>query len=94
MNLKNALHNAGLEIIDVPTTIYNNEDLKDATGDYINYLQVDGIIFVPIFKRAEDDQVIKLFESLFTDTSIVPVESTELSKGGGVLNCISWNIKR
>ena len=92
LELKNRLHNAGLDIIEVPSTILQNSSLWDATGAYINFLQMDGIIFLPIFNRPEDNQVIKLFESLFSDTTIVPIDSTELSIDGGVLNCISWNI--
>lgn len=91
--LQAALHNTGLDIIEIPTTIFDNPDVEDATGDYINYLQMDGIIFLPTFKRKEDDQVIKQFEDLFQGTTIVPVESNQLSKNGGILNCISWNIK-
>lgn len=94
LNLKVALHNAGLEAIEIPTTILDNEKLSDATGDYINYLHMDGIIFIPIFNRKEDETVVKLFENIFTGTTIVPVESTQLAKDGGILNCISWNIKQ
>ena len=89
-----ALHNTGLDIIEIPTSIFDNQDPDDATGNYINYLQMNGVIFLPTFNRKEDDQVIKQFEDLFQGTTIVPVESSELSKDGGILNCISWNIKK
>jgi len=93
-SLQAALHNTGLDLIEIPGTILDNSKIDDATGDYSNYLQMDGIIFLPIFNRKEDDKVIKLFEGLFLRTTIVPIESTELSKDGGILNCISWNIKK
>lgn len=92
-SLNAALHNTGLDIIEVPTSIFDNYDKDDATGDYINYLQMDDIIFLPTFNRKEDDRVIKQFEDLFKGTTIVPVLSNDLSKDGGILNCISWNIK-
>jgi len=93
-HLQAALHNTELDIIEIPTSIFDNVDTDDATGDYINYLQMDGFIFLPTFKRKEDDQVVKQFEDLFKGTTIVPVESNQLSKDGGILNCISWNIKK
>jgi len=93
-SLKVVLKNTGLDIIEIPTTIFDNEDTNDATGDYINYLQMDGYIFLPIFKRKGDEEAVKLFENLFQEYTIIPVESTQLSKDGGVLNCISWNIKK
>jgi agmatine deiminase len=55
---------------------------------------MEGIIFVPTFKRKEDDKVIRQFEDIFSDTTIVPVESNELSKDGGIINCVTWNIKK
>lgn len=93
IQLKTALHNAGLSIIEIPTSIYENEKYDDATGDYINYLQMDGIIFVPTFQRKEDDQVLRQFEDIFSNMTIVPVGSNEQSIDGGLLNCVTWNIK-
>lgn len=94
LHLKIALHNAGLDTIEIPTSVYDNEKYDDATGDYINYLQMDGIIFVPIFNRKEDDKVVRQLEDIFSETTIVPVVSNELSKDGGIINCVTWNIKK
>ena len=94
LHLKIALHNAGLDTIEIPTSIYDNSKYDDATGNYINYLQMDGIIFLPTFKRKEDDKVIKQLDKLFNGTTIVPVESNELAKDGGIINCVTWNIKK
>jgi agmatine deiminase len=93
-SLHAALHNTGLEVLELPTSIFDNQRTDDATGDYINYLHMEGVVFLPTFNRKEDDQVIKQFEELFNGTSIVPVASNQLSKDGGILNCISWNIKK
>jgi len=93
-SLQGALHKAGLDIVEIPTSIFDNKTYKDATGDYINYLQMDGLIFLPIFNRKEDNQVLKQFENLFQGTTIVPVKSNQLAEEGGILNCISWNIKK
>lgn len=93
LQLKTALHNAGLNIVEIPTSMYDNDNHLDATGDYINYLHMKDIIFLPVFNRPEDEKVIRQFESLFNGTKIVPVESNDLAKDGGVINCITWNIQ-
>jgi agmatine deiminase len=88
-----ALNNAGLTPIKIPTSVYRNEKNKDANGIYINYLQMAGLVFLPIFNRPEDETVIKQFESLFSNSKIVPVLSNDLAEEGGIINCATWNIK-
>jgi hypothetical protein len=56
--LKTSLLNAGLNMIEIPTSIYDDsQSYDDATGDYLNYLHMKGIIFLPAFKRREDNKV-------------------------------------
>ena len=50
-------------------------------------------IIVPIFKSKNDDKAIKIIEQVFKGYTIIPVESNTLADEGGILNCISWNIK-
>jgi agmatine/peptidylarginine deiminase len=56
-------------------------------------LQVGGKIFLPIFDDpANDDAAIKRFGEIFGPSNIIPVPSSEIALGGGVLNCLSWEI--
>ncbi len=87
-----ALHNAGLDWIELPYNPYDNKPKTSAEGIYVNYLQMNNIIFVPTYKRAEDEIAVIILEKAFRGQKIVPVESNEIAKDGGVLNCISWNI--
>ncbi|TDQ16431.1 agmatine deiminase [Algoriphagus boseongensis] len=89
-----AIHNTGLEVIKLPYPIYENTSNDHANGDYINYLQMDKVIFAPIFGFKEDEEVIRILEEAFPKDSIIPIESNELAKDGGILNCISWNIRK
>ncbi|MDX5338748.1 MAG: agmatine deiminase family protein [Cyclobacteriaceae bacterium] len=89
-----ALHNTGLEVIKLPYPIYNNPSNDYANGDYINYLQMEKVIFAPIFGFKEDEEVIRILEQAFPKDSIIPIESNDLARNGGILNCISWNIRR
>lgn len=91
---KMSLRNAGLETIEIPYNPYKNSSDNDATGLYINYLQMDGAVFVPTFDLPEDELALRQFERIFPGQRIIPVKSNEVSKDGGVLNCVTWNIRR
>ena len=90
--LRLALHNAGLKYHEIPYNPYSNAKNEDATGIYLNYLQMNDIVFVPTFGLPEDSEAIKRLEQFFP--KVISVESTTIAKEGGVLNCISWNIFR
>ena len=92
--IRMSLYNAGLEYIEVPYNPYANKKALDAKGIYINYLQMNGFIVVPTFEMNEDDETVKLFEDVFKGQSIKSIESKEIAKEGGILNCITWNIKK
>ena len=69
-------------------------DFMDATGCYVNYLEVGKHVFIPVFNREEDDKTLKFMSGLFRDSQAVGIECNDIAKLGGLLNCISWNIKR
>lgn len=62
---------------------------------YINYLQTERSIFVPIFEKEEDEQALQQIERLFPSYKghIKPVKLTGIVDEGGAINCITWNIK-
>ena len=88
-----AIHNTGLDYIKIPYNVYNNENYSYANGDYINYLQMEKTVIVPTFGMKEDDEAVKLLDTIFAGQTIATVDSHEIAKDGGVLNCISWNIR-
>ena len=88
-----ALHNAGLDWTELPYTPYDNKPSSSAEGIYLNYLQMKQAIIIPTFKRTEDDKAVKILHQVFNGQTIVTVDSNEIAKGGGILNCITWNIK-
>lgn len=91
--LKIALHNIGLKYITMPYNPYQNSRDDDATGLYINYLQVGDAILLPQFNLPEDEEAIQTIKINFPDCRIYPVRCNELAKDGGVLNCIGWQVK-
>lgn len=60
---------------------------------YLNFLQVDGRIFVPGLGIREDELAVRQIQEYFPDHKVVLVpECQELVRDGGALNCVSWNI--
>jgi len=92
-NLRMSLHNAGLDWIELPYNPPNVPDSISARGLYLNYLQTEQAIIVPVFKTKYDDKALKIMEQVFKGQTIVSVESNDLADEGGILNCITWNIK-
>ena len=88
-----ALHNAGLDWMEIPYNPYNNKPYTSAEGIYLNYLQMKQAVIIPTFKRKEDDKAVKILEQVFKGQTIATVDSNEIAKGGGILNCITWDIK-
>ena len=89
------LSGSGLEVLPVPYHPVNDRinGYQSARGCYINYLQVGDKIFLPTFDDpANDDEAIKRFGGIFGPSNIIPVPSGDIAKGGGVLNCLSWEI--
>jgi agmatine deiminase len=92
-SVHSALENGGLNLIQIPFNPYRNKSDISAEGIYINYLEVDGNIILPVYQMKEDDTVARLFEQLFPIKRISTLSSNEIAMKGGVLNCITWNIK-
>jgi len=88
-----AIHNMGLNYVELPYNPYQNLNYNQANGDYINYLQMEQAIIVPIFGIKEDEQAVRIFEQVFAGQTIATVESNEIANDGGILNCVTWNIQ-
>jgi agmatine deiminase len=86
-----ALHNGGLDWVDMPCNPSTNKD--SAEGFYINYLEMQQGIIMPTFNSDFDDNALKVIEEVFKGRQITTLDSNEIAKQGGILNCISWNIE-
>lgn len=91
-NLKISLRNAGLRWIEIPYNPYGNPSNNEAHGLYINFLHMRDFLLVPTFGLHEDERALNCFQELFKGHHVEGLNSIELSKDGGVLNCTSWNI--
>lgn len=90
---KIAIHNTGLDYIEIPYNVYDNKSNNHANGDYINYLQMENAVIVPTFNIKEDELAIRQLEAIFEGHNFKTIESNEIAYDGGILNCITWNIQ-
>ena len=77
----------GIDVIDFP--YYTSRDIS-AEGCYLNFLETESCIFLPVFGHKEEDtEAIAVAGKIFTK-EIVPIEISAIAREGGGLNCISW----
>jgi agmatine deiminase len=97
-DLKEVFRKEKLKYKEMPWFIdYDLENLNSAVGNYINYLEVGDLILIPEYKGYDkcNRMALAALRKVFGVKKIIePVESTEIAKEGGVLNCISWNTRR
>lgn len=84
--IKTTLRNHGIEIYDFP---YFNSKGDSAVGCYLNFLDTEQALFLPVFGVDIDSETIEAAKDIF-DKKIVPVNLNEIAQDGGCLNCISW----
>lgn len=80
-----------LTYIDIP--FFESNDPKhpySAIGIYVNYLEVNNIIVMPVFGRDEDNQVVEILHKSFPNKQIETINYDEIAKEGGLLNCTTW----
>jgi agmatine deiminase len=68
--------------------------IPSAVGLYINYLRVGNVVVLPSYDRPEDQIALKKVQQVMPDTKVHQVPCRHLAEQGGVLNCVSWTIKR
>ena len=91
------LKDKNIDYIDIPFL----DDFKDknfpdhAIGCYINYLEVNNLIVLPIFEteKNKDQEVYDKFREIFPNRKIETINYNEIGYYGGLLNCTTWTVK-
>lgn len=84
-----------LKYIDVP--FFNPKDRQhplSAVGIYLNYLEVNNLIVLPIFGRAEDAEALRIIKEAFPDRVVETIDYNEVAHEGGLLNCTTWVVSK
>lgn len=84
--VKMSLKKHGISCLDFP---YFDSAGISAVGSYLNFLETDKHIFLPIFGSVQDETAVKRAKEIF-DKKTVAVNINGIAKDGGILNCISW----
>jgi agmatine/peptidylarginine deiminase len=66
------------------------EHPESAIGVYVNYLEVNNLIVLPVFGRDEDEQMISILKEQFPQKVIEKIDYKAIAKEGGLLNCTTW----
>ena len=86
--VKMSLKKHGISCLDFP---YFDSAGISAVASYLNFLETDKHIFLPVFSDAQDETAVKRATEIF-DKKIVAVNINSIAEEGGVLNCISWEM--
>lgn len=86
----------GINYIDIPFLDHKEKKFPDhAIGCYVNYLEVENLIVLPIFETEnnKDQEVYDKFRQIFPEKEIETINYNEIGVYGGLLNCTTWTIK-
>ena len=92
--MEKVIEQNGLKYIDVP--FFLPKDPKhphSAIGIYVNYLEVNNLIVLPVFGRDEDKQAVDVLRQAFPDRVIETIDYNDVAQEGGLLNCTTWVVR-
>ena len=84
--VKRSVRDYGLDAVDFP---FVPTGRISAVGCYLNYLETEQAVFLPVFGIEQDAEAAASAQQIFSK-EIVPVNIREIARQGGCLNCISW----
>ena len=86
--VKRSLRDYGLDAVEFPIVLTGG---ISAAGCYLNYLETEQAVFLPVFGIKQDAEAETSARQIFSK-EIVPVNIREIAQQGGCLNCISWEL--
>ena len=89
--LQKAIDTYNLTYIDVP--FFEDKDPNypsSAIGVYVNYLEVNNLIVVPVFNHEKDKKAVDIIQKAFPNKIIETINYDDVAKEGGLLNCTTW----
>jgi agmatine/peptidylarginine deiminase len=89
--LQKAIDTYNLTYIDIPFFVDKDPiHPSSAVGIYVNYLEVNDLIVVPIFKHEKDKKAVDIIQKAFPNKIIETINYDDVAKEGGLLNCTTW----
>lgn len=93
--LLKVLSGKGLTVVEVPYRPWTapSRGVPSAFGNYVNFLRVRGLIVLPAYGIAEDGLAHLIIQEAFSGSSVAVLDCDRISREGGVLNCVSSNVR-
>lgn len=94
--MKSFIDKHDFEYVNMPSFYFKDKNFPDsAIGCYMNYLEIGDLIIFPIFEVPgnKDQQAVAIIKSIYTNKHIETININDIVRHGGLMNCISWNIK-
>lgn len=94
--MKKVISKHNFEYIEMPSFDYVDKKFPEsAIGCYMNYLEIGDLIIFPIFEvpNNKDKQAVDKIKSIYPNKQIETININDIVRHGGLMNCISWNIK-
>ena len=96
--VRSVLEKKGLEVETLPMFEEKGQrrrgGIEPAVGIYINCLRVGEAVVLPTFDRPEDQGAVEKAKQVMASVKVFQVPCRNLAEEGGVLNCVSWTIKK
>lgn len=86
--IRKVLYSHGIAVVEFP---YFSIKGNSAVGCYLNYLETEKHIFLPVFET-DTDRCAIISAQKICHKEIVPIKCKRIAKDGGVLNCICCEI--
>jgi len=94
--INKVLKEHGIDYIDISFLEHKEKKYPNhAIGCYVNYLEVQDLIVLPIFETEnnKDKEVSDTFRQIFPDRIIETINYNAVGLFGGLLNCTTWTIE-
>ncbi|MDE5839191.1 MAG: agmatine deiminase family protein [Paramuribaculum sp.] len=91
--IEKVLDNANLKYVNFPWFEHKvHGNIDHAIGIYLNYLEVDNLIVMPVFgvPGNKDAEALAKLKEVFPDKEIETINYNDVALNGGILNCTTW----
>jgi agmatine deiminase len=70
------------------------DDFNPGFGYFINFLRVGKMVIAPVFGIEEDEKAISLINRFFDKPNLHTIDCSDICMEGGLINCVTWEVKQ
>lgn len=81
--------NKAINLVKIPMPkVFDDQGFR-LPASYINFYIGNGVVLVPTFNVATDQQALSIFNDLFPEREIISINASNMIYGGGTIHCAS-----